>query len=355
MSGDGDPDRPSEPAAAPGPAANPAASQPDSSGRGETPRRMADSGSRAAGPRTGPARADASAESSGHDSAGAQQDSRAAHATADAASADPDVTQAQADARAALRDAAQAETDAELAAADAAAATGRRSKPIAAVLLLAVAAGLLWAASRMTWVSIDIASDFGVPRSKDLDGGTWFAALTPLALALVATIAAVFATHGWFRRVLGMVVAVLAAVAAVPEYALLRGQGKTAERAGRLAELRDWEHVVSAQTATLPAVVALIGAIAAFLAGLLLVRMPQDSARMSGKYDNPAARRAAATAEVAEHRATDSGVRPAPGEQLSGRVLWDALDAGDDPTEGETNTPAAHDDPDKGTAGDQSR
>ncbi|MFI6869695.1 TIGR02234 family membrane protein [Nocardia sp. NPDC050406] len=256
------------------------------------------------------------------------------------------------------REVAQALTDAELAesAATAQPATpGKRSKPIAAVLLLALAAGLLWGASRMTWVSIEITSDFGMPRDKDLDGGTWFAALTPLALALVATIAAVFATHGWFRRLIGVVVAVLAAIAAVPEYALLRGQGKIAERAGRLAELRDWEHVVSAQTATLPAVLALAGAVAAFVAGLLLVRMPQDSARMSGKYDNPAARRAAATAEVAEHRATESTAPPASGDQLSGRVLWDALDAGDDPTATETNTPAAHDDPDTGTARDQTR
>lgn len=232
---------------------------------------------------------------------------------------------------------------------------GKRPKPIAAVLLLALAAGLLWVASRMTWVSIEVTSELGAPRSLDLNGGTWFGALTPLALALVATIAAVFATHGLLRRLVGVIVAVLAAVAAVPEYALLRGQGKTAERAGRLAELRDWEHVVNAQTATLPAVVALVGAIAAFIAGLLLVRMPQDSARMSGKYDNPAVRRAAATAEVAHKRAAESGSHPAPSEQLSGRVLWDALDAGDDPTADETNSPAAHDDPGKGKAGEQTR
>ncbi|NNH72055.1 TIGR02234 family membrane protein [Nocardia uniformis] len=231
----------------------------------------------------------------------------------------------------------------------------KRPKPFAAVLLLAVSAGLLWVASRMTWVTIEVSSELGAPRGLDLNGGTWFGALTPLALALVATIAAVFATHGWPRRVVGVVVAVLAAVAAVPEYALLRGQGNTAERAGRLAELRDWEHVVSAQTATLPAVVALVGAVAAFVAGLLLVRMPQGSARMSGKYDNPAVRRAAATAEVAQQRATESGSQPATGEQLSGRVLWDALDAGDDPTVDETNIPAAHNDPEIRNAGDEAR
>ncbi|MBF6176986.1 TIGR02234 family membrane protein [Nocardia otitidiscaviarum] len=264
--------------------------------------------------------------------------------------------------------------------------TPRQRKPIVAVLLLAVAAGALWASSRMTWVSIGVSSELGAPRDIDLDGGTWFGALTPLALALVATIAAVFATRGWPRRIVGVVVALLAAVAAVPEYALLRGEGQLAERAGRLAELRDWEHVVSTQTATAPAAVALVGAVAAFLAGVLLVRMPSDTGRLSGKYDNPAVRRSAAAAEVAQRRAAqtdqrraaqtdqrraaqtdqrragetdqrraESASQPAPGEQLSGRVLWDALDAGDDPTDEAANTSAAHDDPDTGSAGRPTR
>ncbi|SUD48216.1 membrane protein [Nocardia otitidiscaviarum] len=264
--------------------------------------------------------------------------------------------------------------------------TPRQRKPIVAVLLLAVAAGALWVSSRMTWVSIAVSSELGAPRDIDLDGGTWFGALTPLALALVATIAAVFATRGWPRRIVGVVVALLAAVAAVPEYALLRGEGQLAERAGRLAELRDWEHVVSTQTATAPAVVALVGAVAAFLAGVLLVRMPSDTGRLSGKYDNPAVRRSAAAAEVAQRRAAqmdqrraaqtdqrraaqtdqrragetaprraESASQPVPGEQLSGRVLWDALDAGDDPTDEAANTSAAHDDPDTGSAGRPTR
>ncbi|WP_306359478.1 TIGR02234 family membrane protein [Nocardia sp. CC227C] len=260
--------------------------------------------------------------------------------------------------------------------------TPRQRKPVVAVLLLAVAAGALWVSSRMTWVSIEVGSELGAPRDIDLDGGTWFGALTPLALALLATIAAVFATRGWPRRIVGVVVALLAAVAAVPGYALLSGEGQLAERAGRLAELRDWEHVVSTQTATAPAIVALVGAVAAFLAGVLLVRAPEDSGRLSGKYDNPGVRRSAAAAEVAQRRAAqeaqrragqaaepragrpeppsaggkaqrraESGSQPAPDEQLSGRVLWDALDAGDDPTDEAANTSAAHNDPDTGSAG----
>ncbi|MET9491420.1 TIGR02234 family membrane protein [Nocardia sp. NPDC006630] len=231
----------------------------------------------------------------------------------------------------------------------------KKPKPVGAVALLAVAAALLWVASRMTWVSVEVISELGPPKTVHLSGATWFGALTPLALVLIATIAAVFATRGWLRRIIGVVVAVLAAVAAVPAYALLQGQGKTAERAGRLAELRTWEHVGTAQTSTLPAVLTMVGAVAAFLAGVLLTRMPSESARMSGKYDNPVFRKSEAAEQVAEHhavqRAAESGSQDTPPEQLSGRVLWDALDAGADPTDEETDTAAAHDDPGSGAAG----
>ncbi|MEV6773048.1 TIGR02234 family membrane protein [Nocardia sp. NPDC051030] len=275
-----------------------------------------------------------------------------AAAESDAAAIESDVAGIESDVAAAESDAAQAEADARAAEADAAA---KRRKPIGAVALLAIAAGLLWVASRMTWVKLDVTSELGPPRTVNLGGATWFGALTPLALALVATMAAVFAARGWVRRILGVVVAVLAAVSAVPAYALLMGQGKTVERAGRLAELRTWEHADKADTSSLPAVLTLIGAVAAFAAGVLLTRMPAESARMSGKYDNPVFRKSAAAEQVAEHHAHaqggESGSQSGPREQLSGRVLWDALDAGADPTDDETNAPAAHDDPGSGAAG----
>ncbi|WP_245722081.1 TIGR02234 family membrane protein [Nocardia crassostreae] len=254
--------------------------------------------------------------------------------------------------------AAAIEADAAEATVQTGAAPARR-RPIGAVVLLTAAAVLLWVASRMTWVRLEVTSELGPPRTVDLNGGTWFGALTPLALALLATIAAVFAARGWLRRLLGVVVAVLAAVEAVPAYALLREAGKTGERAARLAELRTWEHAGEVDTFTLPAVLTLLGAVAAFTAGVLLTRMPADSARMSGKYDNPVFRKAEAAEQVAEHhavgRAAESGSQRAAGEPLSGRVLWDALDAGADPTDDETNTPAAHDDPGSGEAGRKTR
>ncbi|WP_373995267.1 TIGR02234 family membrane protein [Nocardia africana] len=230
--------------------------------------------------------------------------------------------------------------------------TPKRARPVLPVLLLAVGAGALWASSRMTWVTLRSSDGLTEPRTQHLNGGLWFGALTPLALVLLASIAAVFATRGWLRRLIGVVVALVAAVAAVPGLALLTHHGTIAERAARLAELPARAHVDAATAATFPAALSVVGALAAFAAGVLLARMPETTARMSGKYDNPVFRRAAAAEQVADRRRTgdaESGAdapptatpkssphtpEPESGE-LSQRVLWDALDAGADPTDDE--------------------
>ncbi|MEV6322115.1 TIGR02234 family membrane protein [Nocardia sp. NPDC051787] len=226
-------------------------------------------------------------------------------------------------------------------------ADSRRRYPVGAVVLLTVAAAALWASSRMTWVTLTSSDGLTQPRTDHLDGGVWFGALTPLALVLLASIAAVLATRGWLRRVVGVLVALVAAVAAVPAFALLTSSGTIAERAAKLAELPARAQVQEATTSGFPAVLALLGAIAAFGAGILLARMPAETARLSGKYDNPVFRRADATAEVTQRRAQspERGSEP----QVSERVLWDALDAGTDPTE------EPPDDPDPGEAGRRAR
>ncbi|MFC9896074.1 TIGR02234 family membrane protein [Nocardia sp. NPDC127579] len=202
------------------------------------------------------------------------------------------------------------------------------------VVLLALAAALMWGASRMIWVTVSSADGLTEPRTDELDGGVWFGALTPLALVLLAAVAAVLATRGWPRRVIGVLVALVAAVTAVPSFALLTGSGNLEQRAATLAELPARATVTAASAAPFPAVLALLGAVAAFVAALLLTRMPRDTAQLSGKYDNPVTRRAAATEQVARQRDAEQ-----PGGPLSERVLWDALDAGTDPTEESADPP----------------
>ncbi|WP_084487566.1 TIGR02234 family membrane protein [Nocardia sienata] len=210
--------------------------------------------------------------------------------------------------------------------------------PVPAIGLLAVAAAALWGSSRLTWVTVTSADGLTEPRTDELNGGVWFGALTPLALVLLAAIAAILATRGWIRRLVGVLVALIAAVTAVPALALLTGSGATEQRAAALAELPGRAQVQEVVTAPGAAVLALAGALAAFGAGLLLARMPAGTKQLSGKYDAPATRKAAATRAVREG--------PADGP-LPERVLWDALDAGADPTDpADTESAAPGDTPD---------
>ncbi|QIS11067.1 TIGR02234 family membrane protein [Nocardia arthritidis] len=203
------------------------------------------------------------------------------------------------------------------------AAQGKRRYPVVPVLLLAVAAGLMWLSSRLTWVTIHSEDGLTVARTNDLNGGTWFGALTPLALVLLAAIAAVLATRGWLRRIFGVLIGLVAAVTAVPGFALLLGKGATADRAKALAELPGRAMVTDVLTHPFPPSLTLLATVAAGAAAVLLARMPEQTARLSGKYDNPVFRRAAATAEVAKGQTQG---------EVTERVLWDALDAGADPT-----------------------
>ena len=209
------------------------------------------------------------------------------------------------------------------------------------LILLALGAGLMWVSSRMTWVRVTSADGLGTARTDELNGGTWFGALTPLALALLAAIAAVLATRGWVRRVVGVVIALIAAAAAVPPMALLTGTSATADRAVTLADLPGRAEVVDVATFPFPAALALAGAVVAFAAGVLLTRKPPATAGLSSRYDAPATRRAQAGRDV--RRDVDE-------RTTSQRTLWDALDAGHDPTTDTDPTPPNH----RGRPGEQS-
>lgn len=194
----------------------------------------------------------------------------------------------------------------------------RRSTALAAVLLV-VAAAALWASSRMTWVQVDSADGLGTDRITDLDGGTWAAATTPLALALLAAVAAAFAVRGRAVRVVAGAVALVGVAAAIPVVQLFTS-GVDPVTAGQVAGLPDRAAVVATEVFPVPAVIAGVGACVALAAAVALWRTPSAQAGLSSKYDAPAARREAA-ARSAE---TD--------EPMTERTLWDSIDAGHDPT-----------------------
>ena len=180
-------------------------------------------------------------------------------------------------------------------------------------LLLLLAAGALWLASRMTWVVVSSFDGLGQPETATLSGGSWSTALVPLALMLLAAVLKSTVGPTWQLRLLAVVVGGMSAVMGylaislwvVPDIAV---------RAANLAEVPVAD-LVDTQRHYWGAVVTLVAAVLT-LAG---AKDPSHDDR----YEAPARRREAAR-------------RRAAGSDMSERMIWDALDEGRDPTKPDT-------------------
>jgi uncharacterized membrane protein (TIGR02234 family) len=189
-------------------------------------------------------------------------------------------------------------------------------------LLLLVAAGALWLASRMTWVVVSSFDGLGQPETATLNGAAWSTALVPLALILLAAVLKSMVGPRWQLRLLALVVGALSTVMAylaislwvIPDVAV---------RAAGLAEV-PLADLVSTQRHYWGAIVALIAAVLTLAGAVLLLRTPVKNESKDEKYEAPARRR-----EAVRRRAADC-------DDMSERMMWDALDDGRDPTKPDT-------------------
>ena len=205
-----------------------------------------------------------------------------------------------------------------------------------AQLLLVVAAGALWAASRLPWVLVRSSDGLGQPKQITISGATWSTALLPLAVLARAAAVAAVAVRGWMLRVLALLMAAvsfatgyLAITMWVVDDVLARGAG--------LADipviwLVGGDRRYGGALLTLAAALCLVAA-----AALLMRSAAGGDAGARTKYAPPAERRDVLRRDGAEMA----------GRAVSERVIWDALDEGCDLTEGPT-------DPVQGT-GDEAR
>ncbi|MCB0923992.1 MAG: TIGR02234 family membrane protein [Mycobacterium sp.] len=182
-----------------------------------------------------------------------------------------------------------------------------------AQLLLVLAAGGLWAASRMPWVSLRSADGLGLPTTTTVDGATWSTALIPVALLLLAAALAALAVRGLMLRTVAVLVSAGCLALGYLGVSLMV-MPDVAPRAAALADVPIVDLVGSHRYLS-GAVLTLAAAVVALVAAVLLIRS-------AAKADDSAAR--------------FRGAGSAPGQPaLSGRGMWDALDAGDDPTDTE--------------------
>lgn len=184
----------------------------------------------------------------------------------------------------------------------------------ATVLLLVAAAAALGAAAALPWAR----AAFRVPLrgivAVEVDGAALVPALAPLALLALAAVAATAATAGWARRVLGLLV-VLAAVPAARGAVSVRDPGGVVEAAAGELPARAEPAGDVVMLAAGP-VLGVLGAVLLATAGVALALAGRRMPGLGSRYRVPAARR----------------VAPA-GPADPDRRWWDALDAGEDPTD----------------------
>jgi uncharacterized membrane protein (TIGR02234 family) len=176
-----------------------------------------------------------------------------------------------------------------------------------AQLLLVLAAIGLWVASRLPWVVLQSFDGLGQPRTTTMWGGSWSTALVPFAVLLLAAALATLAVRGWPLRLLAVLVAAVSAGAGYLAITLWTTQD-VAPRAAHLADL-PIASLVGSSRQYWGAAATLAAAIATLLAAAFLMRVAVKGLSREARYASPPQRRA-----------------------MSERMMWDALDEGDDPT-----------------------
>lgn len=215
----------------------------------------------------------------------------------------------------------------------------RRRNVRSAAILLVLAAAALWGASRLPWANLSAQDGLSPPREFTVHGSDWSPWLTPVAIVLVAALAAGVSLKGWALRITALVVAVIGVVSVLPAISLLTGRDPGAY-AARSIDLAGRYQVASVDTHPYVAIVVVLGALLSVSAATVLLRLARGGTSMSSRYRSPAARRAELEETVFAERAAqqqaggpqDDAAAGGP-EPVTERMLWDALDTGADPTD----------------------
>ena len=198
---------------------------------------------------------------------------------------------------------------------------------VIAQMLLAAAAGALWIASRLPWVVIRSFDGLGPPKQVTLSGGSWSTALLPLALLMLATAVSALAVRGWPLRVLAVLLAA-ASVAVGYLGVSLWVVPDVAVRGADLAHIPVMS-LVGSDRRYWGAGIAVAAAACTLTAAVLLMRSGISDRESATKYAAPATRRSNALRENADGAMLEGHEQ----QEMSERMIWDALDEGRDPTD----------------------
>jgi uncharacterized membrane protein (TIGR02234 family) len=240
-----------------------------------------------------------------------------------------------------------------------------RRELMLALLLGAVGAGAAFLASRQGWAQVRTIPPKPLPASQVTVTGS---ALVPyssaLAVAGLATLAAVLASRGLARRLSGVLLAVIAVGLAVSAFTVTSaaaisaastnvgpataGAGSVTGGVGQSTSVPNVAgaapHVTFSAGGWQTLVV--VGALAMIAAGILVFWRADRMAVMSGRYDSPTTERRArpgtgpgpsATARPGESwRADPDSMAARAAATTDSASIWEALSRGDDPTAADT-------------------
>ena len=187
-----------------------------------------------------------------------------------------------------------------------------------ALLLCLVGAVLLLAGAGAPWSTVVVEGSAPLPDvTTRVVGADLVPGLRGLGVVALAAVPALLSVRGWGRVAVGALVAAAGALATVLVGRVLADVGAAVSRSGSVVRsgfvafeggagpaLSPWPYAV------------LLGSVLLLLAGLLAVVRGRGWPALGRRYEAPAARPAAATAEGG------------PGD----KDVWEALDRGEDPT-----------------------
>ena len=228
----------------------------------------------------------------------------------------------------------------------------KRSPLALSLVLIALGALALWASTRLAWIDAVVAADqFGI-QQRTLTGAKWSPESTAVALGLVATGAVLMFTRGLTARIVAAVALVLAvlgglsggmALVGTPDGSRVHSVLTNSDAVARTSGVSDdegtvpeWAEVTDVTTHAAGPALAAGGALLALLGAASAVIRPRPAAPRADKYRTPGqlredAEQAEAGGELAAQNDKGQAAEDL-SEQDSDRLLWDSLDAGDDPT-----------------------
>ncbi|MET0864104.1 MAG: Trp biosynthesis-associated membrane protein [Nakamurella sp.] len=212
---------------------------------------------------------------------------------------------------------------------------GTRGRQLGLVAVLAVAgAGIAAIAAVITWWSADYQDPLSGPLTITVSGGSAVPELVPLALVALAGFGAALATHGTVRRLVGVVL--LLCGAAIGVRSVLSFGDQPAALVSSLS--RPADAVGAPQLHAIGPALGVLGGLLLACAGALITAGRGARQRLGARYDAPTGTAKGGTAAVAGTAGTTSA--PTAGD---GGDWWKALDAGADPTVGDSTDPPAAD------------